>query len=58
MGFTMINDDRAYFQYRAEVETERAVRANDPAAVRAHYTLAEAYFDKLQSMEPQPQQHA
>lgn len=40
-------DDRAYFQYRAEVETKMAERATDPSAVQAHHRLAEAYLDKL-----------
>ena len=43
----MFEDDRAYFQHRAEVETEQARKATVPKVVQVHYQLAEAYFDKL-----------
>lgn len=43
----MTANDRAYFQYRAEIETERAVHATDPSAVQAHYRLAQAYLNRL-----------
>ena len=43
----MFQDDRSYYQHRAEVEVERAQAATAPGAVRAHYQLAEAYLDKL-----------
>jgi hypothetical protein len=43
----MFRDDRAYFQYRAEVEVERAQEAVLPTVVQAHYKFAEAYFDKI-----------
>lgn len=34
-----------YYYRRAEVELERAQRADHPAAVRAHYILAGHYLD-------------
>ena len=48
----MFQDDKTYFQRRAEVETERAQQATVPQAVRAHYQLAQAYFAKLAAAEP------
>ncbi len=47
----MREDDRAYFQQRAEAETERARSAKVPSVVQAHYRLAEAYLEKLASDE-------
>jgi hypothetical protein len=47
----MLEDDRSYYQHRAEVETERAEQASLPCAVEAHYKLAEAYLDKLASFD-------
>jgi hypothetical protein len=47
----MFEDDRSYYQHRAEVEIERAQQATQPCAVKAHYQLAEAYLDKLASIE-------
>ena len=47
----MFEDDRSYYQHRAEVETALAQQATLPSVVRAHYQLAEAYFDKLASAE-------
>jgi hypothetical protein len=47
----MFQDDRSYYQRRAEVETERAQQASLPCAVEAHYKLAEAYLDKLASFD-------
>ena len=47
----MIEDDRTYFRRRAETEVERARKAAAPGAVKAHYQLAEAYWDKLASFE-------
>jgi hypothetical protein len=43
----MLQDERSYYQYRAEVELERAQAATVPVAVRAHYQLAEAYLAKV-----------
>ena len=48
----MVEDDRSYYQHRAEIEVERAQRATVPSVVQAHYRLAEAYFDKLAAGEP------
>ena len=48
----MIEDDRTYFQHRAEVETERAEEATVPEVDRAHFQLAEAYLGKLAVSEP------
>jgi hypothetical protein len=48
----MFEDDRSYYQRRAEVEIERAQLATVPSVVQAHYKLAEAYFGKLASDEP------
>jgi hypothetical protein len=48
----MFEDDRSYYQHRAEVEIERAQLATVPNVVQAHYQLAEAYFSKLAPNEP------
>ena len=41
----MIDDDKAYFQVRAEEEIELAQAADHPDAVRSHYLLAAYYLD-------------
>jgi hypothetical protein len=43
----MLEDDRSYFQHRAEAEIERAQQAKDPAVGKVHYLLAEAYLGKV-----------
>ena len=48
----MFEDDRSYYQHRAEVELEIAQRATAPEAVKAHHLLAEAYLEKLASTAP------
>jgi len=48
----MFDDDRSYYQHRAEIELEIAQRATAPEVVRAHHLLAEAYLEKLASAEP------
>jgi hypothetical protein len=48
----MFEDDRSYYQHRAEVEVERAQAATLPAVVQVHYHLSEAYLAKLASDEP------
>jgi hypothetical protein len=48
----MFDDDRLYFQQRAEVEIERAQEATAREAMRAHRQLAEAYLDRLATLEP------
>ena len=40
-------DERAYFSRRAETELNMAQRAAAPEAVRAHYTLAGYYLDRV-----------
>jgi hypothetical protein len=45
-------DDRFYYQHRAEIEIERAQLATVPNVVQAHYQLAEAYLSKLATDEP------
>jgi hypothetical protein len=47
----MFDDDRSYYQHRAEVEVERAQLATVPSVVRAHYLLAEAYLGKIAADE-------
>jgi len=41
----MPDDERSYFQRRAEEEIEAAQSASHPEAVRAHYLLAGYYLD-------------
>ena len=38
--------DRAYFYRRAETELELAQKAETPAAVKSHYTIANAYLER------------
>jgi hypothetical protein len=40
------DEDRIYYQRRAEAEVEKAREARHPAAVSSHYRLAEAYLEK------------
>ena len=47
----MSNDDLAYFRQRAETEVERAAQATRPEVVAAHYQLATAYLERLESDE-------
>lgn len=42
-----VTDDSAYLYARAEVELDMAQRAAHPAAVSAHYQLANAYLDRI-----------
>ena len=48
----MFEDDKSYYQHRAEVELEIAQKATAPEAVKAHHLLAEAYLEKLASAAP------
>ena len=48
----MSQDDRDYFERRAEAEIELAQRARHKAAVQAHYELASAYLDRIHGEEP------
>jgi hypothetical protein len=43
----MSSHEISYLELRAESQLELARRATHPAAVRAHYQLAEMYLDKL-----------
>jgi len=43
----MSQDDKHYFEQRAEAEIELATKAQDASAVRAHYELACAYLDRI-----------
>jgi hypothetical protein len=43
----MSDDEKAYFQDRAEAEIELAQRAEHPGAVRSHYLLAGFYLDLI-----------
>ena len=38
--------DRAYFYKRAETELALAQKAETPAAVKSHYTIANAYLER------------
>lgn len=42
-----MEDDKEYFYKRAENELEMAQRTENAAAVKAHYTLASYYLDKV-----------
>lgn len=44
-----MRDDSNYFYDRAETELELAQRATHPAAVRAHYIIANHYLDRCYS---------
>jgi hypothetical protein len=48
----MSSHEMSYLELRAESELELARRATHPAAVRAHYQLAEMYLDKLYGDDP------
>jgi len=47
----MATDDHAYFYHRAETELEQAQQATNPRVVAAHYQLAEAYLERVSSLE-------
>ena len=49
---SMFENDRSYYQHRADIEIERAQSATVPSVVQAHYQLAEAYLGKLASDQP------
>lgn len=48
------SDDKEYFYRRAESELEMAQRTIVPEAVKAHYTLAGYYLDKVYSDDQAP----
>lgn len=41
------NDDRAYFERRAEQQIERARESDDPRSVAIHYALSELYLERV-----------
>ncbi|WBH15452.1 hypothetical protein [Sphingomonas radiodurans] len=47
-----MEDDKEYFYKRAESELEMAQRTIVPEAVKAHYTLAGYYLDKVYTDQP------
>ncbi|WP_294354480.1 hypothetical protein [uncultured Sphingomonas sp.] len=44
-------DDREYYNRRAEAEIEAASATENPAACRAHYQMAELYLERAYSDE-------
>lgn len=53
----MTEEDRAYFQRRAEAELELAQQALRPEAVSAHHRLAEAYLERITDDQPLATEH-
>jgi hypothetical protein len=49
-----VDDDKDYFYKRAENELEMAQRTAVPEAVKAHYTLAGYYLDKVYNEDDAP----
>jgi len=45
----MTEEDKDYFERRAEAEIAMACDSGETAAVQAHYTMACAYLDRLYS---------
>ena len=45
------DDDREYYNRRAEAEIEAASATENPAACRAHYQMAELYLERAFSDE-------
>jgi len=45
----MSEDDKDYFERRAEAEIAMACGSGETVAVQAHYALACAYLDKIYS---------
>lgn len=52
----MANDERDYFEKRAEAEIELAQRATHASVVRAHYELASAYLEMIHGEAGPPEQ--
>lgn len=48
----MTDIDRRYFETRAEQEIELARSADHPRVVKAHYTLASLYLDRVHGDDP------
>jgi len=51
-GRKMFEDDRSYYQRRAEIELKRARESTVHNVVQAHHQLAQAYLEKMASAEP------
>ena len=47
LGSLVKDEDRAYFERRAEEEIERARESTDPRSVAIHYALSELYLDRI-----------
>ena len=45
----MTEEDKQYFERRAEAEIAMACGSSETAAVQAHYTMACVYLDRLYS---------
>ncbi|WP_019515757.1 hypothetical protein [Sphingomonas sp. Mn802worker] len=45
------DDDREYYNRRAEAEIEAASATENPAACKAHYQMAELYLERAYSDE-------
>lgn len=54
----MTEDEKAYFQHRAEVELKQAATSDCPEAVRVHYILANHYLDRVYGPPDAPVQTA
>ena len=48
----MSQEEREYYERRAEAELELAQSAANGRAVQAHYELASAYLDRIHGDEP------
>ena len=51
----MSDDEKAYFQQRAEAEIALAQRSEHPDVVRSHYLLAGYYLDRIHYPGAEPQ---
>jgi hypothetical protein len=49
-----MRDDKSYFRHRAQTEIEHAQRATKAAVVEVHNQLAQAYLQKLATLEQLP----
>lgn len=54
---SMEEDERRYLELRAESELFCAQAAKHPRAVKAHYSLAELYLDRLYPNEAKAIRH-
>jgi len=52
------DDDRAYFERRAEEEIERARECTDPRTVAIHYALSELYLERIGAAPGEAEGHA